>query len=309
MLNIYEAQALNRRKSNIVLFCFFVFVGVALYFLLNAFNYYYDYQMSGLGVLGLALIFSGLSSFIGYYFSDQIVLSISQAKEASKNRYFDFYTVTENLSLGAGVPMPKLYVIDDSSPNAFATGRSPEKAVICVTTGLLNKLDRSELEGVIGHEISHIKNFDTRLQTIVAVLAGLIALLGDWFLSGRYSVRKSSDDEENRLGGIFMFLGILFAILSPIIAELIQLAISRKREFLADSGSVMITKQPSGLISALKKISDDREPLEVANKATAHLYIVNPFKGDVSGAVGWFANLFNTHPPVKERIKALMKMG
>ena len=309
MLNIYEAQALNRRKSYIVVLLFFVFVGIALYVLLNAFSYYYGYQSGSIGIVFLALTFSSISSFIGFYFSDSVVLAISGAKKAEKKDYFDFYTVAENLSIGANIPMPQLYVIEDSAPNAFATGRDPKNAVICATTGLLSKLNRSELEGVIAHEMTHIKNFDTRLQTIVAVMAGLIALLGDWFLRGRLAVRRSSDNEDNKLGGLFFLFGIIFALLSPIIAKLIQLAISRKREFLADSGSVSITRQPSGLISALKKISLDREPLEVANKATAHLYIVNPFKEVNHGAVGWFSNMFNTHPPVYERIKALKKMS
>lgn len=309
MINIYEAQALNRRKSGIIVFLFFLFTGISLYFLVTALDIYYGYGLGSLGIFGFALIISSLSSFIGYYFSDSIVLAISQARKADKKDHFEFYSVTENLCLGSGISMPKLYVIEDSSPNAFATGRNPQNAVICATTGLLNKLNRSELEGVIGHEISHIKNFDTRLQTIVAVMAGLIALLGDWFLRGRYNFRRSSDNKENRFGGILMFLGIVFAILSPIIAKVIQLAISRKREYLADSGSVFMTKQPSGLISALKKISEDREPLEAANKATAHLYIINPFKQDNHGAVDWFSKLFNTHPPVHERIKALMKMS
>ena len=310
MLNIYEAQALNRRKSFVVVSLFFIFVGISLYFLLNAFGYYYGLRSGNVAILFPAFAFSGLFSFLGYYFSDSLVLAISGAKEADKKNFFDFYSVTENLSIGAGIPMPKLYVINDSAPNAFATGRDPKHAVICATTGLLEKLNRSELEGVIAHEMSHIKNFDTRLQTVVAIMAGLVALLGDWLLRGRYGFRKSSNnDDDNNLGGIFMLIGIIFAVLSPIIAKLIQLAISRKREFLADSGSVSITHQPSGLIAALKKISNDQEPLEAANKATAHLYIVSPFKGKIHGGVDWFSNLFNTHPPIGERIKALGKMS
>jgi len=310
MLNIYEAQALNRRKSFIVVLFFFIFVGISLYFLLNAFSYYYGLRVGSMAVILPAFAFSALFSFLGYYFSDSLVLAISKARKADKKNFFDFYSVTENLAIGAGIPMPILYVIEDSAPNAFATGRDPKNAVICVTTGLLQKLNRNELEGVIAHEMSHIKNFDTRLQTIVAIMAGFIALLGDWLLRGRLGFRKSSNDnEESSLGGLFILLGILFAILSPIIAKLIQLAISRKREFLADSGSVAITKQPSGLISALKKISNDKEPLEVANKATAHLYIVSPFKGKNHGRVDWFSKLFNTHPPIRERLKALSKMS
>ena len=310
MLNIYEAQALNRRKSFVVVLFFFIFVGVSLYFLLNAFSYYYGLEAGSVGIILPAFAFSAFFSFLGYYFSDSLVLAISKARKADKKNFFDFYSVTENLAIGTGIPMPMLYVIEDSAPNAFATGRDPKNAVICVTSGLLQKLNRNELEGVIAHEMSHIKNFDTRLQTIVAIMAGFIALLGDWLLRGRLGFRKSSNDnKESGLGGLFMLLGIFFAILSPIIAKLIQLAISRKREFLADSGSVAITKQPSGLISALKKISSDTEPLEVANKATAHLYIVSPFKGKNHGRVDWFSKLFNTHPPIHERLKALNKMS
>lgn len=310
MVNIYEAQASNKRISLIVLILFFIFSTFTLYVFIRAFGYYYGSSVGGFGILIPAIFFSGIASVVGYYFSDNLVLALSGAKEVKKKDYFDFYTVSQNLSLAANIPTPKLYVIDDSAPNAFATGRNPENSVICVTVGLLEKLNRSELEGVIAHEITHIKNFDSRLQTIVAVFVGLIALLGDWFLRGRLGFRRSSNDnEDNRSGGIILLLGLIFAILSPLIAKLIQLAISRKREYLADSGSVFLIRQTSGLISALQKISDDKEPLEAANKATAHLYIVSPFKENNHGVVDWFSNLFNTHPPIHERIKALKKMS
>jgi len=212
------------------------------------------------------------------------------------------------LAIASGLPKPRLYVIEDSATNAFATGRDPDHAVVCATTGLLQKLSRTELEGVIAHELSHIKNFDIRLMSIVAVLVGMVALLGDIFL--RTSFRGGrSDRRGNQAAVLFLVLGIVFAILSPIIAQLIQLAVSRRREFLADSGSVAITRQPQGLISALEKISADHEPLEAANKATAHLYIVNPFKEKGHGTRDWFAGLFNTHPPMEERIKALKSMA
>ena len=214
------------------------------------------------------------------------------------------------MAIGAGLPKPKLYVIADSAPNAFATGRDPKHAVICATEGLLHKLNRTELEGVIAHELTHVRNFDTRLQSLVAVMVGLIALLGDWLLRANFIGGRRGKDENNQMGALFLVLGIVFAILSPIIAQLIQLAISRRREFMADAGSVSITKQPAGLISALKKIAADIEPLEAANKATAHLYIASPFKGKKGqGSVGWLANLFNTHPPMPERIKALQEMS
>ncbi len=309
MINIYEAQSANKIKSTIIIVCFFVFVALAIYVLSQAFGLYMGYEPGGLGMVGMAFIISGLMSFGSYWFSDKIVLAISSAKPADRKKNFDFYTVAENLAIGEGLPKPKLYVIDDSAPNAFATGRDPEHAVICATTGLLDKLNRTELEGVFAHELSHVKNYDTRLQSIVAVMVGLVALLGDWFLRMRWvGGGKSRDRDEGNIGAIIMVLGIIFAILSPIIAQLIQLAISRRREFMADAGSIEITRQPSGLIAALEKISADQEPLEAANKATAHLYIVNPLKGKGQGTVGWFANLFNTHPPISERIKVLKAM-
>lgn len=309
MQNIYEAVAINKTKSLIVIIGFVVFVTLAVYFISQGAAYYFGYETGGLGIAGFALIISGLTSLIGYYFSDSIVLSISGARPADRKKDFNFYTVSENLAIGAGIPKPKLYVIEDSAPNAFATGRDPDHAVICATTGLLKKLTRSELEGVIAHELSHIRNYDTRLMSVVAVLIGMIALLGDFLLRASFWGGRRKDNRDNDSGAIFMVLGLVFAILSPIIAQLIQLAISRRREFLADAGSVSLTRQPSGLISALKKISKDYEPLEAANKATAHLYIVNPFKGQGHGAVGWFSGLFNTHPPVSERLKALQKMS
>ena len=307
MINIYEAIAANKRKSAIVVVGFLIFITVTFYVLSQAFAVYIGYEPGGLGFLGVALIFSGLMTFTSYYFSDRIVLTISGARPADRKKEFNFYTAAENLAIGAGIPKPRLYVIEDTATNAFATGRDPEHAVVCATTGLLSKLNRSELESVVAHELSHIKNYDTRLMSIVSVLVGTVALLGDWFLRMRF--RGSRDSKKSgQIGAIIMFLGFLFALLSPIIANLIKLAISRRREFTADAGAVAITRQPSGMISALKKISSDREPLEAANKATAHLYIANPFKDKIGGGVARFASLFNTHPPVEERIKVLEKM-
>lgn len=310
MINVYEAVSTNKRKSLFVILGFVLFITLAVYFLSQAFNVYYGYEAGGLGIVGLALIVSGLMSLVGYYYSDRIILSISQAHPADRDRDFDFYTVAENLSLAAGIPKPKLYVIEDSAPNAFATGRDPNHAVVCATRGLLDKLSRTELEGVVAHEVSHIRHYDIRLMSIVTVLVGIVALLGDWFLrSTMFGRRRDSDRKSGQMEAVFLVVGLLFAILAPIIAKLIQLAISRRREFLADAGAVSITRQPSGLISALQKIASDHEPLEVANKATAHLYIENPFKDKVRGVVGQFAGLFNTHPPIEERIKALQKMA
>ena len=310
MQNIYEVQQSNKIKSGVITTLFFLFSVVAIYFIASAFGIYNGYETGGFGYVGIALIFSGISTFISYYYSDKIVLGISGARLANSKEDKIFTSVAENICIGAGLPKPKLYVIEDSAPNAFATGRDPEHAVICVTTGLLDKLTRTELEGVVAHELSHIKNYDIRLMSIVSVTVGLIALLGDWFFRARlFGGGKSRDRDDNQLGAIIMVIGIIFAILSPIIAQLIQLAISRRREFMADAGSVALTRQPQGLITALEKISADHEPLEVANKATAHLYIANPFKDKAGGSIGWFAGLFNTHPPINERISILQKMS
>ena len=310
MINIYEAIEANKRKSATIVILFAAFIAVAVYFISQAAGIYLGYEPGGLGFAGIALIIAGLMSFGGYYYSDKIVLKISGARPADRKRDFLFYTVVENLSIASGLPKPKLYVIDDSAPNAFATGRDPKHAVVCTTTGLLSKLNRTELEGVLAHELSHIRNYDIRLMSVVAVLVGMVALLGDFFLRmSFYGRRRDSSRKAGQLGMVILVLGVLFAILSPIIAKLIQLAISRRREFLADASAISITRQPQGLISALQKISKDTEPLEVANKATAHLYIVNPFKGKMKSAVGWFAGLFNTHPPISKRIKTLKNMA
>lgn len=307
--NFYEAISINKRKSAIIIIGFLLFVALAVYVLSQGMAYYLGYAPGGLGIVGIAFIVSGFMSFFGYYYSDKVILTMSGARPANRKRDFDFYTVAQNLSIGAGVPMPKLYVIEDDAPNAFATGRDPKHAAIAATRGLLTRLNRTELEGVVGHEMTHVINYDTRLGAVVAVMVGLIALLGDWFLRMSWwgTGRRRQDSEGNQVGAIFMALGLVFAILSPIIATLIQLAISRRREFMADAGSVELTRQPSGLISALEKISAVNEPLKEANKATAHLYIVNPFK-EGHKAVSWFANLFNTHPPIKDRLQALQKM-
>lgn len=302
MVNIYENVARNKRNSALVVGGFILFVTVVVYVLSQAMGY-------GLEFTGIALIISGISGFLSYYFSDSIILTLSGARPANKKQDFHFFTVTENLCMTARLPMPKLYVIEDSAMNAFATGRDPKHAVVCVTTGLIDKLNRTELEGVVAHELSHIRNYDIRLMSLVVVLVGMLALLADWFLRmGAFGSRKrDSNKESGQLQVIIFVVGIILALLSPIIAQLIQLAISRKREFLADASGVLLTKYPDGLKSALRKLSMDKEPLEAANKATAHLYIVNPLK-NTHDAVGWFAGLFNTHPPIEERIQALDAM-
>ncbi|MEK7606111.1 MAG: M48 family metallopeptidase [Patescibacteria group bacterium] len=247
-----------------------------------------------------AVVVSIIMNIASYWWSDKIALSVSRARPASREEFFDLYTVTENLSITAGLPMPKLYVIDDPVPNAFATGRNKEHATVAVTTGLLAVLSRTELEGVIAHELSHIGNRDILLSTVVVVLVGCITLLSDFFLRSRMF---GGGNRDNRAGAIVMLIGIVLAILSPIAATLMQLAISRKREFLADASGALLTRYPEGLASALEKIATHSGTMRAANHATAHLFIANPF-GAKSGR-GFLTKLFMTHPPVEERIAAL----
>jgi len=297
----YQLVASNKRRSTMIVLFFIAFIVGAAYLMTYAFGY-------DLSVVGITFIFSGIISFTSYWWSDKIILAISNARPATREEFFDYYTTIENLVLSQRLPTPKLYVIDDSAMNAFATGRDPDHAVICVTTGLLSRLNRAEIEGVVAHELAHVKNFDIRLMSIVTVLVGLISLLADWLLRmsrfGGNKKRSNNNRGSGQLQAILVVTGLLLALLSPIIAQLIQLAISRRREFLADASGIGMTKNPEGLARALEKISTDREPLEAANKATAHLYIANPLKNR-HGAIGMFAGLFNTHPPVEERIQNL----
>lgn len=280
---------------------FIAFIGLAAYIFGEASGY-------GSSFVIIALIFSGMTSISSYYWSDKLVLLMSGAKEVFEKDNKQLFHTVENLCIGTGLPMPKIYLIDDSAPNAFATGRDPQHAVVCVTLGLLEKLDKLELEGVIAHELSHVKNYDTRLMGIVAVLVGTVAFLADWFMRSLWwGNRGGREDRENGgIGGIMVIVGVILAILSPLIATLIQLAISRRREFLADADGALLTRYPQGLAMALEKISKDREVLEAATNATAHLYIVNPFKGKDFSA--WFSSFFDTHPPLEERIKILRAM-
>ena len=307
MVNVYESVDSNKLKSLLVIAGFMAFVFMAAFFISKGISVYYGSSGTGLEFTGLALIISGLISFGSYYFSDRIILAISQARPASRQTDFAFFTVAENLSLAANIPPPRLYIIEDTALNAFATGRDPQHAVICATSGLLTRLNRTELEGVIAHEMSHISNFDTRLMSIVTILVGLVTLLADWLLRASWYGGRGGDRDRNSSGAIFLVLGLVLALISPLVARFIQLAISRRREYLADASSAKLTRQPSGLISALRKLGADREPLEAANKATAHLYIVNPLKNH-HDAIGWFAHLFNTHPPLADRINALEQM-
>jgi len=299
----YQLVASNKRRSALIIFSFIVFIVGASYLMTEAFGY-------GLDVVGLALVFSGVTSFFSYWYSDKIILGISGARQAQREEFFDFYTTVENLAMSQRMPMPKIYIIVDSAMNAFATGRDPDHAVICATTGLLQRLNRSETEAVVAHELSHIKNYDIRLMSIVTILVGLISLLADWMLRGARlggGRKKDSKNKSSQLQLILFVAGILLALLSPLIAQLIKLALSRRREYLADSSGVAMTKNPAGLINALQKIDQDKEPLEAANKATAHLYIANPLK-NTHKAIGMFASMFNTHPPVEERIKRLKQI-
>lgn len=296
MKNYYEIIEENKFKSSLIIGGFIAFISASAYFISYAIG-------ADSSALFIALLISTLTSIGGYYYSDKIILGMSGARPATKKEFFDYYTVTENLVKVAQIPMPKLYVMDDSAVNAFATGRDPQHAVVCATTGLLQRLNRAEIESVVAHELAHIRHYDIRLMGLISILVGSVTLLADWLLRFSFGSRKR-DEENGNLQMIMLIVGLLFAILSPIIAQIIQLAVSRRREFFADAGAVALTKNPQGLIRALEKISADTEPLEVANKATAHLYISNPLKNH-HDAIGWFANLFSTHPPVKDRIKAL----
>lgn len=300
-LSVYSQIESNKTKTYLVMAFFTIFIATVAYVLGEASGY-------GMSWAGTALIISGLMSLGSYYYSDKIVLTLSGARPADRKRDFDLFTVTENIAIAAGLPKPKVYLIEDSAPNAFATGRDPKHAVVCVTRGLLDKLDRQELEGVIAHEMSHVQNFDTRLMAIVAVLVGMIAYLSDWFMRMLWwgGGRRREREERGGIGVVLLLLGIIFAILSPLIATIIQLAISRKREFLADASAALLTRNPDDLASALEKLAKDKEVLEAATNSTAHLYIVNPFKGKEFGA--WFAGLFDTHPPIEERLKILRSM-
>ena len=238
---------------------------------------------------------------ISYWYSDKIALKLNHAKPIKKEENPDLWNIVENLSITAGLPMPRLCIINDPSPNAFATGRNKEHAVVAVTTGLLQILNKNELEGVIAHELSHIGNRDILLSTVIVVLVGFVSIIADIFLRSTFwGVGRSRDDDRG--GSIMMLVGIVLSILAPIFATIIQLSISRKREFLADASGALLTRYPEGLASALKKISQNSRPMTYANNATAHLFISNPF----SGAGKKISNLFNTHPPIEERIKALL---
>lgn len=259
-------------------------------------------------ILYLAIFISIVQAFISYFYSDKIALAISKARKIEEKDNPKLYHIVENLSITAGLPMPKVYIIEDLAPNAFATGRNPEHSAVAVTTGLLEKLERPELEGVISHELSHVGNYDIRLATVIVVLVGIVVLMSDLFFRISFWGGGDDDSDNNQLQFFFLAVGVVLALLSPLFATLIQLAVSRKREFLADANGALLTRYPEGLARALEKISADPKPLRVANKATAHLFITNPLKEHKGSMRGWFSGLFDTHPPVEERVTRLRQM-
>jgi heat shock protein HtpX len=303
---MYTEIAKNKRNSSLLVFAFIlVTIGI---------SWIFAQALDSPIILYVATSISILYSWISYFNSDKMVLAVSGAREVKKADSPELYRVVENLAITAGLPTPRVYIIADSAPNAFATGRDPEHAVVCVTEGLLQKLDKRELEGVIAHELSHIGNYDIRMMSLIAVLVSVIALLSDFFLRWGFFFGGDRDDNNNNGGQaqmIFMLLAIVLAIVAPIIGLLIQLAVSRKREYLADASGALLTRYPDGLASALKKIAGDTEPLEAANKATANMYIINPLRANVEGKGGksFAAKLFSTHPPTADRIKRLSEMG
>lgn len=295
MATLYTHQSSNIRKT-------WLLVGVFLAIIVGIGYFFANYYQSP-GILTFAIIFSVVMNITGYWYSDKIALSMAKAVPADPTQYPDLHNIVENLAITAGLPKPKVYIIPDSAPNAFATGRNAKHASVAVTVGLLQMLDRSELEGVMAHELSHIGNRDILLQSMVAILVGFISLIADMFTRSLW-LGGGNRDSDNKGGNILAIIGIVFIILSPIIATLIQLAISRKREYLADASGALLTRYPDGLASALRKISSYGAPMKHASNATAHMYISNPF-----GKGGSISNLFMTHPPVEKRIKALTDMA
>lgn len=298
-MNLYQQRASNIRRTWFLVFFFLIIVIAVGY----AIAWYYNNPF----ILYIAVFFAFATNFYAYWASDKLVLSMNRARRATREEFFDLYTVTENLAITAGLPKPKLYVIDDVAPNAFATGRDEEHAVVCATTGLLQTLSRVELEGVIAHELSHIKNRDMLVMTIAVVLAGFVAIIADLFL--RMSFWGGGRHSDSKQGGaLLMILAVVGIILAPLAAKLIQLAVSRRREYLADASGALLTRYPEGLASALEKIGSYTSPMKRANVATAHLFIGDPF-GTKKGAGGWIQKLFSTHPPISDRIQKLLGAG
>jgi heat shock protein HtpX len=298
--DFYQEMAANKNKSFFLMFIFIALL-VVLGYLIGA-----TYGNPYFGLI-LAVIIAAIMTLITYYAGAKMMLGFSRAKPVTHDTHPQLFNVVEEMKIAAGLPrMPEVYIINDTAPNAFATGRDPEHSYVAVTTGLLEKLNREELQGVIAHEMSHIRNYDIRFSMIAGILLGTIVLISDFFLRG-FRFRGSSRSRSSKSsggGGIIVLIALIFAILSPIFAKMLQMAISRKREFLADASAVELTRNPSGLANALRKIAADREPLEVANRATQHLYIINPVKN-----IGMKAkSLFSTHPPTEARIRILEAM-
>jgi len=295
MATLYTHQGQNVRRTWLLMTSFFI--------LIIAIGYIFARIYGNPNILYIFVIFSVGMNIVSYWYSDKIALSLAKAHPATREQYFDFYTLVENLSITAGLPMPKIFVIEDQSPNAFATGRDKNHSVIAVTTGLLSIMNKIELEGVVAHEMSHIGNKDMLVSTVAVVLAGFISIVSDMMIRATFF---GSRDDDNRGGGIFAIIGIILAILAPIFATLIQLAISRKREYLADASGALLTRYPEGLASALEKLETYGRPMKAQSGAIAHLYIANPLG---SGSFKKKASiLFSTHPPLEERIKILRSM-
>jgi heat shock protein HtpX len=300
MAIVYTEIGRNKRNT-VVLIALFLCLVIALAWVFGRI-----YNLTWL--LPMVVFFAVFQAFASYWWSDKLALATAGAKQIEKKDNPELYRVVENLTIAGGLPMPKVYIIDDAAPNAFATGRDPQHAAVAVTSGLLAKLDKQELEGVVAHEMSHIGNYDIRLMAVVVILVGVVVMLSDFFLRFSFFGFGDNDSDSGQLGVILMLIGIVLAILSPIFASMIQLAVSRKREFLADADGALLSGYPEGLASALEKISKDTTPLKRANKATAHLYIASPLN-DHKGARGWFSKMFDTHPPVEERIRRLRELN
>ena len=300
---MFENIKKNKIESGIIIAIFILVITLIVYYVCHALN---------LGTFSIvfALVFSIISAWGSYYYSDKIVLSLNRARPATKEEDLKILNILDSLMVTSGLSSkPRLYVVDDPQPNAFATGRNPENAVICVTTGILEKLDYYELEGVIAHELSHIKNYDIRLSCIVSVMVGFIVMLSDIFSRALFWGRLEKDsNSDNKANGILMIFGLICLILSPIFGSLMQLALSRKREFLADATAAEFTRNPDGLISALQKLEDDTNQLATANSATANMYIVNPFKKNTKEGKKKSSSLWSTHPSTEDRIEALRNL-
>lgn len=298
---MFEDIRKNKRKSIFIVFGFVLIITLILYYLCMAFD------LSAPAAITIALLFSILTAWASYYNSDKIILSITHARPATEAEDKKMINILDGLMISSGLShRPRLYIVEDPQPNAFATGRNPEHSIICVTTGLLEKLEYYELEGVIAHEMAHIKNYDIMLSAIVTVMVGFIVMLSDIFTRSFFFRGSRNNDSDNKGNVILMLVGLVLLIFAPIFGKIMQMSMSRRREYLADSTAVEFTRNPDGLISALRKLDDDPNELKVANKATENMYIVNPFKKEANGKKK--TNLFSTHPSIEDRINALQNI-